>query len=151
MAPEIHMRKPYQGASVDLFACAIILFIMIAQHPPFTKAEPSDPFYKLICANRVDLFWRAHSRNKPDGEKFFSEDFKNLITAMLQFDPTHRLTMAELKAHPWYNGPVSQLEEIQNEFKLRKAKIDAENDAKRKAKEEEKKMHAAGGYMVTRR
>jgi serine/threonine protein kinase len=28
MAPEIHARKAYTGASVDLFACAIILFIM---------------------------------------------------------------------------------------------------------------------------
>jgi len=28
MAPEIHMRKPYSGASVDLFATGIILFIM---------------------------------------------------------------------------------------------------------------------------
>ncbi len=28
MAPEIHMRKPYIGESVDLFACGIILFIM---------------------------------------------------------------------------------------------------------------------------
>ena len=28
MAPEIHARKPYNGASVDLFACGIILFIM---------------------------------------------------------------------------------------------------------------------------
>lgn len=81
MAPEIHARKPYNGASVDLFACAIILFIMTTQHPPFTKAEPSDPFYRLICANRADLFWKAHSRNKPEG--FFSEEFKNLITSML--------------------------------------------------------------------
>jgi serine/threonine protein kinase len=29
MAPEIHARRPYIGTSVDLFACAIILFIMI--------------------------------------------------------------------------------------------------------------------------
>jgi serine/threonine protein kinase len=28
MAPEIHMKKGYTGASVDLFACGIILFIM---------------------------------------------------------------------------------------------------------------------------
>ena len=83
MAPEIHMRKPYQGASVDLFASAIILFITFTQHPPFTKAVPEDPFYRLICANRADLFWRAHSKNKPNGADFFSEDFKNLITAML--------------------------------------------------------------------
>ena len=29
MAPEIHLRKPYQGERVDLFACGIILFIMV--------------------------------------------------------------------------------------------------------------------------
>ena len=60
MAPEIHMRKPYIGTSVDLFATGIILFIMFTQHPPFTKAVPEDPFYRLICANRADLFWKAH-------------------------------------------------------------------------------------------
>jgi len=114
MAPEIHARKPYSGASVDLFASAIILFIMFTQHPPFTKAEPSDPFYRLLCANRADLFWKAHSKNKPNGMEFFSEDFRNLITSMLQYDPAHRLSMAEVKAHPWYvNGPVVTLEEIQ--------------------------------------
>jgi len=55
---------------------------------------------------------------------FFSEEFRNLITAMLQFDPSHRLSLAEIKAHPWYNGPVATLEEIQQEFALRKARID---------------------------
>ena len=122
MAPEIHMRKPYIGTSVDLFACAIILFIMTTQHPPFTRAEPTDPFYRLLCANRADLFWKAHSKNKPEG--FFTEEFKNLVTAMLQFDPANRPTMADIKAHPWYNGPVVTLEDVQAEFAARKAKID---------------------------
>lgn len=35
MAPEIHLKMPYEGKSVDTFAAAIILFIMVAQHPPF--------------------------------------------------------------------------------------------------------------------
>lgn len=30
MAPEIHLKQPYQGKQVDLFAAAIILFIMVA-------------------------------------------------------------------------------------------------------------------------
>lgn len=29
MAPEINMKKPYTGASVDLFASAIVLFICV--------------------------------------------------------------------------------------------------------------------------
>jgi serine/threonine protein kinase len=151
MAPEIHMRKPYIGSSVDLFACGIILFIMYTQHPPFTKAEPNDPFYRLLCANRADLFWKAHSKNKPNGAEFFSEEFKNLITSMLQFDPSHRLSMAEVKAHPWLNGPVVTLEDIQQEFAQRKGKIDADNEAKRIQKEQEKANRATGGYAAQRR
>jgi serine/threonine protein kinase len=30
MAPEIHLKQPYMGKQVDLFASAIILFIMVA-------------------------------------------------------------------------------------------------------------------------
>jgi len=136
MAPEIHMKKPYNGASVDLFACGIILFIMTTQHPPFTRAEPSDPFYRLLCANRDDLFWKAHSKNKPEG--FFSEEFKDLITRMLSFDPSHRLSMEDVKAHPWFEGEISTLDDIQQEFATRKAAIDDENEKKRLQKEQER-------------
>ena len=151
MAPEIHMRKPYNGPSVDLFASAIILFIMFTQHPPFTKAEPNDPFYRLLCANRADLFWKAHSKNKPEG--FFSDDFKNMITAMLQFDPSHRLSMADVKAHPWYNnGEIATIEEIHKEFAQRKYLIDQENEQKRLEKEAQKaQQKAAGGAIAARR
>ena len=147
MAPEIHARRPYIGTSVDLFACAIILFIMITQHPPFSRAEPNDPFYRLLCANRADLFWKAHSKNKPSGLEFFSEEFRNLITSMLQFDPAHRLTMADVKAHPWLKGPMPSLEEIQHEFHTRHQTIEAENEAKRIQKEQERaaQLAAASG------
>lgn len=30
MAPEIHLRKPYKGNLIDLFASAIILFTMVS-------------------------------------------------------------------------------------------------------------------------
>ena len=61
MAPEIMSGKPYQGEVVDLFALGVILFITYAGVPPFTQANISDPFYKMIAANRSDLFWKAHS------------------------------------------------------------------------------------------
>lgn len=79
MAPEIHLKQPYQGTSIDLFAGAIILFIMVAQHPPFTTAEPKDPFYRCLAANRADIFWKTHCQSKPEGNEFFSEDLKDII------------------------------------------------------------------------
>ncbi len=151
MAPEIHLRKPYNGASVDMFASAIILFIMVTQHPPFSKADPADPFYRLICANRADLFWKAHGKNKPGGMAFFTEEFMNLVTSMLQLDPTHRLSIAEVKAHPWYNGPFSTIEGIQGEFAKRKEIINKEIEVKRVQKESERAARAAGGQVAGRR
>jgi serine/threonine protein kinase len=45
MAPEIFIKDHnhycgYNGAQVDLFSSAIILFIMVAGHPPFNRADP---------------------------------------------------------------------------------------------------------------
>jgi serine/threonine protein kinase len=39
MAPEIHKRMPYTGENVDLFASGIVLFILYAGSPPFSKAD----------------------------------------------------------------------------------------------------------------
>lgn len=52
MAPEIfeNHQEGYNGTKADIFAAATILFIMIARHPPFAEAVPSDPHYKLIYA-----------------------------------------------------------------------------------------------------
>ncbi len=38
MAPEQHRQKKYIGNSIDIFASGVILFISVAQHPPFEKA-----------------------------------------------------------------------------------------------------------------
>lgn len=58
MAPEIHNKQPYNSNEVDLFASAIVLFIMIVGTPPFTKAEIRDPYYNLIATGKNDKFWQ---------------------------------------------------------------------------------------------
>jgi len=68
MAPEILSNWTYNGASVDLFACAIILFIMFTKERPFKIAGPCDQYYKNFCIkDGVNLFWEAHEKNKPIG------------------------------------------------------------------------------------
>jgi serine/threonine protein kinase len=143
MAPEIHLRQPYNGPAVDLFASAIILFILISGTPPFAKADPkNDPHYKLLCINRHETFWKAHERNKPkdNGQNFYSEDFKNLMNSMLALDPAVRLSLAEVKNHAWYQGPVCDMEEIKHEFAARKQKVDEELQRQKEAKQKQKLM-----------
>jgi len=86
MAPEIHLNQPYSGQKVDVFAAAIILFVMVTQHPPFTTAQPTDPFYRCVAAGRFDIFWRTHCKNKPEGLAHFSEEFKDLMQQMLALE-----------------------------------------------------------------
>ena len=121
MAPEIHERRPYSGPSVDLFAAAIILFIMYTQQPPFRSAIPESSSYKFIIANRADLFWKYHSQNKPNGAEYFSEEFKNLVTGLLQYNPAIRPQMADVLKHPWVTkDDCATLEEIHLDFANRK-------------------------------
>lgn len=82
MAPEI-VTKKYEGKSVDIFASGVILFIMYAGNPPFEKATPNDPYYKLIKEKRFDIFWKAHSRKRP--VNFFSDTFKDLFSRLVAF------------------------------------------------------------------
>lgn len=147
MSPEIHLKQPYLPKSVDLFAASIILFIMVAQHPPFTTAQPSDPFYRCIAANRADIFWKTHCKNKNGGEAFFSEEFKQLIETMLQLDPVHRPSMAEVLHHKWMQGPTPTTEEVQAEFFQRNQLVqkNMEEERAQKQKEKEQRMNTRTG------
>jgi serine/threonine protein kinase len=73
MPPEIYMGMAYQGRPADIFTAAIILFCMVAEHPPFTFARPDDTYYKCISGNRSDLYWKLVSKGREDN--FFSNDF----------------------------------------------------------------------------
>ena len=63
----------------DIFATGIILFILITGHPPFTTAEPKDPFYKCLAASRADVFWKTHGKSWDNGVDSYSPEFRELF------------------------------------------------------------------------
>jgi len=143
MAPELHKRMPYCPAQTDLYALAIILFIINAGSPPFKKADESDPYFKLFM-RKPDLFWKAHEKNKPkvDGKSFFSEEFKALLNAMFALDSTKRPDINAIKSSDWYQGSVPSLSELQTEIKkfrdvVVKSKINERVNEKEEMKIEE--------------
>lgn len=136
MAPEILMQKLYDGIAADLFACAVILFVMVSGSFPFYKADPFDPLYQYIYSNEADKFWQKHEKHlaKESETSIYSEEFKDFLSTMFSFDPSWRLTIAEIKAHPWYNGSTISPEELRKEFKARKEVIDKIRQKEREAK-----------------
>ena len=53
------------------------------------------------------IFWKAHCRGRPGFLKFFSDEFKDLIIKMLQFNPKDRLSLEDIKKHAWYIGKIA--------------------------------------------
>ena len=133
MAPEIHLGKPYEGPRVDLFAAAIILFVILTQRPPFTSANPQDPHYRLIAAGRADIFWQAHSQAE-NGIDIYTAEFKDLFAKMMTLNPAQRPTIEEIMAHPWMQGSVPSEEEVRVDFTARKERVDAEAHNEREQK-----------------
>ena len=148
MAPEIHAHKQYTGETVDLFASAIILFIMYSGTPPFNRATPMDPYYRLIINGKAETFWNAHLRHKPSKD-FFSEEFKDLIFKMLSYDPKNRLSLSEIKSHPWFVGKVETMDSIGKEFGKRKMIVTQELEKERLKKELEKKKKTDANLLYT--
>ena len=90
--------------------------------PPFSRADPEcDPTYGRIAKNKADLFWLEFENLKKEG--FFTPEFKDLITNMLQLDPKNRLNMAEIIGHPWMRGETATSEAVKYEFLQRQQMI----------------------------
>ena len=136
MAPEILRREPYSGEAVDVFACGVILFILMSQHPAFGKALTSDRYYSMFVREN-ERFWTLHSKTKPAG--FYSQEFKSLINALLAFDPTQRPTASEILQHPWVVGATTPFPEAQAILAQRHSR------AKEKKRQETQRRAVTGG------
>ena len=70
-------------------------------------------FYKFIALNYVEKFWATHEKKVK-----FSPELKDLLNSMLAFDPTHRLTIPEILAHPWMTGDLLMGEDLEIEMRI---------------------------------
>lgn len=119
MAPEMFRHQGYDAKKTDIWACGVVLFIMFAGFPPFQQPRVSDWWFEKLNSNRQALFWKAHERSHP-----FPEAFKDLINNVLRVDEARRFTIEQIRAHPWFNGPIIPPEQLRTELQARKAKVD---------------------------
>lgn len=88
MPPEQHILNSYTGKGADMFATAVVLFTMVTQCQPFEKAVGEDKYYRLIGANRSDIYWKIFNKTAD-----LSVELKDLLTGMFQYEPSKRYTM----------------------------------------------------------
>ncbi|XP_078387143.1 calcium/calmodulin-dependent protein kinase type II subunit gamma isoform X4 [Cetorhinus maximus] len=91
LSPEVLRKDPY-GKPVDIWACGVILYILLVGYPPFWD-EDQHKLYQQIKAGAYDF-------PSPEWDTVTPEA-KNLINQMLTINPAKRITATEALKHPW--------------------------------------------------
>ncbi|XP_030636274.1 calcium/calmodulin-dependent protein kinase type II delta 1 chain isoform X4 [Chanos chanos] len=91
LSPEVLRKDPY-GKPVDMWACGVILYILLVGYPPFWD-EDQHRLYQQIKAGAYDF-------PSPEWDTVTPEA-KDLINKMLTINPVKRITAAEALKHPW--------------------------------------------------
>ncbi|XP_031845205.1 calcium/calmodulin-dependent protein kinase II isoform X11 [Nomia melanderi] len=91
LSPEVLKKEPY-GKPVDIWACGVILYILLVGYPPFWD-EDQHRLYAQIKAGSYDY-------PSPEWDTVTVEA-KNLINQMLTVNPSQRITASEALKHPW--------------------------------------------------
>ena len=110
MAPEILKSDKYNGRCVDLFAIGVILYFLVTNTVPFSKADVKEQNYKNIYNNKSETFWK----NKAKGKSYIelTKNLKELLVYLFSYDPIERPSLSEKMSHEWYNKPIPTHEEI---------------------------------------
>lgn len=102
IAPEVIAGDPYEGAPVDIFALGIVLYIMLTSRLPFT--EVSDASYGTFLSDPTANLAEHHVKLEPE--------VVELIRGMVEPNPKERLTMKQIKKHPWFGLPFAKQQAV---------------------------------------
>lgn len=100
MSPEIFKnQEAFDGYAVDLWAAGVILFLMVTGFPPWERACQTDERFKYMTAGYLVQMLTEWNLG-------ISSDAMDLLQRMLFLDPKDRLSLDQVRAHPWMvNGP----------------------------------------------
>ena len=89
-------QKNYSPFKADIWSCGIVLYTMLCGFLPF-EHEVTAEIYRLV------------EKGQYDEPTFLSESAKDLLRKMLVADPSKRLTLSQIRKHPFcrsYQQPI---------------------------------------------
>ncbi|XP_020218617.1 SNF1-related protein kinase catalytic subunit alpha KIN10 [Cajanus cajan] len=113
-APEVISGKLYAGPEVDVWSCGVILYALLCGTLPFDD-ENIPNLFKKIKGGIYTL------------PSHLSASARDLIPGMLVVDPMRRMTIPEIRQHPWFQARLPRYLAVPPPDTLQQAKkIDEE-------------------------
>ena len=109
-SPEMVAGKKYDGFKIDIWSSGIILFAMLCGYLPFEDKD-NEVLFEKILECKLEF---------PD---YVTEISKDIIEKILVNDPDKRITIPEIKNHPFY---IKGKELFEQEFSI--CEMDKEDD-----------------------
>jgi len=103
---ELHGGRGYRGAPCDVWSSAVVLYVMLTGRPPFVR-----PLSKTYGAH-MRRCRHFVSMQAGGGMDTLHPLAKDLLQKLLKLNPTERLTVSQIQAHPWFLGPTPSHEEL---------------------------------------
>ncbi|URE44609.1 SNF1-related protein kinase [Musa troglodytarum] len=92
-APEVISGKLYAGPEVDVWSCGVILYALLCGTLPFDDENIPNLFKKIKARNLSGIYTLP---------SHLSALARDLIPRMLVVDPMKRITIREIREHPWF-------------------------------------------------
>lgn len=123
-APELLLDQQYD-LQCDVFSMGVVLFILITGYPPFEQAHYSDRWFRPLTKSNpgpdTAKFWKNHSGCSISDDA----DCKDLLQRMLCAKPADRITIKEMKSHPWFTAKHLEGKELIRALRQRHREMEA--------------------------
>ena len=106
-SPEMVAGKKYNGFKIDIWSSGIILYAMLCGYLPFEDKDNDLLFEKILECKLVF-------------PKYISKKAKDLMQKILVTDPDKRITIPEIKQHPFYLGGKELFEQDFSIYQINK-------------------------------
>ena len=104
LAPEMIEHKGHD-TTLDIWSLGVLLFELLAGKPPFDGSKGQKELFANIKNNKINYL------------KDFSSTAKDLVSKILKLDPKQRLSLKEIKSHPWIKSFAPMLDQGEIEGK----------------------------------
>jgi 5'-AMP-activated protein kinase, catalytic alpha subunit len=102
IAPEVldTSNKGYDGKKSDVWACGVILFVLVAGYLPF-EGNTHKKLYDSIMHDQLSI------------PETFSTDLGSLVRELLTKSPHLRPPLSEIRKHPWVTFDVGSMTDME--------------------------------------